>query len=363
MKHSVVSLFLAGAILLLMAAVPVTATSATISGDAISSLYPSVGYADGKTVTYTVTGVNFTTVSGEVTLMKSGENNISATITSWSSNTIVCKMKITSSKEPGTWDLVVVKSYDGTEIVKSDALTITGPITLTSITPASGQVDDDNVDFTLVGTNFDQDEDQAEEVFLYNGDYDNITADFDIDSSTKITGTFDLTDAEDDTYDVCVKDSFGTVLCDLAFEITTNEVGSIDIASSPSGATIYVDGIANGTTPATVDDVIAGSHKIILRKTGYEDWGKIVNIEDGETSEIDATLYALATATPALTTSPITIPATQPATVRTTVRSTIKVPTTWADTTAATTAASPVDPAVVIGAAGIGIGFAVLRRR
>jgi hypothetical protein len=40
----------------------------------------------------------------------------------------------------------------------------------------------------------------------------------------------------------------------------------------------------------------------------------------------------------------------------------MKVPTTW-PTSASPTAASPVDPALVIGAAGMGIGLVVIRRR
>jgi hypothetical protein len=361
MKHSVVPLVLAGALLLLIAAVPVTATSTSISGDSITSIYPAVGYADGKTVTYTITGVNFTTVSGEVRLEMDDESDIDATITSWDGNKIVCKMKITSSKEPGTWDLVVVKSYDDTTIIKTDAFTIADPITLTSISPTSGEVDDDDVDFTLVGTDFD--EDLIEDVFLYNEDYDNITADYDVSSTTKITGTFDLSDAEEDTYDVCVEDTYGTDFCDLSFEIVTNEYGTLDISSSPSGATIYIDGTASGTTPNTVEDVLVGSHKIIIQKSGYQDWGKIVSVTEDDTTEVDATLYAVATATPVLTTNPTPVPTNPPTPARTTARSTIKVPTTWADTPVPATTASPVDPAVVIGAAGMGIGLAVLRRR
>ena len=172
---------------------------------------------------------------------------------------------------------------------------------------------------------------------LDNKAYDNITAD-DVDavSATKVTGTFDLTDADDDTYDVCVKDSLGTVECGLSFDITTNEVGSIDISSNPSGASIYIDGTLKGTTPDTVDDLLVGSHKIVLKKSGDQDWGKMVTVEADDTVDVEANLYAVATAaTPVPTTNPTTIPRTS----RTTVKSTIKVPTTWADIP--TTAASP----------------------
>jgi hypothetical protein len=349
--------------LLMIMVVPVTATTTTIANDSITTVSPAVGQT-GKTVTVTITGNNFTTTAGSVRLEKSGESDIEAqSISSWSQGSqIICKIKISSTREPGKWDIVVVKGYDNTEIVKANAFTITDAMTLTSITPASGQAGDDDVDFTLVGTNFENDDNEVEEVFLFNKDYDtNITADFDIESSTKIKGSFDLEDADDDTYDVCVEDSFGAVECDLSFKIITNDVGSIEISSSPSGASIFVDGIANGTTPKTVDDLPVGSHKIILRKTGYEEWGKSVTVGTDETAEVDAKLYAAATATPVQTTNPATIQTTRPTTARTTAKSTIKIPTSWVDTP--TTAASPVDPVIVLGAAGIGIGLVVLRRR
>ena len=176
--------------------------------------------------------------------------------------------------------------------------------------------------------------------------------DVDRKSSSEITGTFDLEDEDEGTYDVCVKDDFGAIECDLDFEILTNAEGSIEISSSPSGASIFIDNIANGTTPNTVDDILVGSYKIVLKKSGYDDWGKVVNVEEGEVTEVDATLYAIRTATP--TTAPAapaqtTAPRT---TVRTTVKSTIKIPTTWVDT-ATTTAASPLDPAIIIGAVGL----------
>ena len=47
-------------LVLLMAAVPVTATTTTISGDSITSVSPSTGQK-GDTVSVVITGLNFTT--------------------------------------------------------------------------------------------------------------------------------------------------------------------------------------------------------------------------------------------------------------------------------------------------------------
>ena len=350
--------------LLLIPAVPVAATTTTTaSGDVITSISPHVAYANGKTATYTITGNNFTTVSsgGEVWLEMSGENDIPATITSWSPSTIVCTMKISSGRARGSWNLVVHKTYvngsvtDTNYIAKTSAFTVIDPITLTSIDPATGKLDDDNVAFTIVGTGLSD----IEDVYLHNSDYKkNLTGDIASNTDTKIKGSFDLTDGEEDTYEVCVEDTNNIIDCDLSYEVTTNKFGKLDISSSPSGATIYLDNLANGTTPVILKNIPIGSHKIVLKMNGYQDWGKTVTIKDGETSEIDATLYAQATATPA-TPYPTAAATSQPTAARTTVRSTIKVPTTWADTPA-TTAASPVEPAFIIGA--IGLAFIALRK-
>jgi hypothetical protein len=335
--------------LLLLIAVPVTATSTSISGDSLSSVSPTGG-ATNTLVTVTINGNNFTISSGSARLEKSGKSDItSSSCSDWSSTRVVCKFDIPKNADTGTWDVVVVKGFDQTVVEKDDMFTVTDPITLTSISPDSGRADNDNLDFTIKGKNF---EDNIADVYLSNDDNKISADDFKRKSSSEITGTFDLEGEDEGTYDVCVKDDYGAVKCDLDFEILTNAQGSIAISSSPSGASIYIDNIANGTTPNTVDDLLVGSYKIVLKKSGYDDWGKVVNVEEGEEAEVDATLYAIRTATP--TTAPAApVQTTAPrTTVRTTVKSTIKIPTTWVDT-ATTTAASPLDPAIIIGAVGL----------
>ncbi|MFA5267688.1 MAG: PEGA domain-containing protein [Methanoregula sp.] len=341
--------------LLLIIAVPV---SANVGEDSISTISPSGGATD-NVVTVTITGQNFSTSQypGSVRLEKSGKSDItSSSCSEWSSTQVKCKFNIPKNAATGMWDLVVVKGNNLGEIEKDDMFTVTDPMTLTSISPKSGRNDDDDVDFTIKGKNF---EDNIASVYLLSDDDEEITADdFERESSTEITGTFDLEDEDEGTYDVCVEDDYGAVECDLEFEITSTASGSIAISSSPSGAAIYIDNIANGTTPNTVDDLLVGSYKIVLKKSGYEDWGKIVNVEEEEEAEVDAKLYAVATATPTTksTPAPTTVPRT---TVRTTVKSTIKIPTTWVDTPT-TTAESPLDPAILIGA--VGLVFLALRK-
>ena len=354
MNHTFLTLFLANMILLAFVAAPVAAASPVIS-----SISPAVGYTDGKTVTINITGQHFTPAEGKVWLEMSGEDNLKAKIVSWTNSTIIGKIKISTAEETGDWDVVVaLDDDDDTEVVKTDGFTIVDKIVLTSITPESGPANDDGVAFTLAGSGLDD----IEEVYLYNKKIDeNITPDdFDVKSAVKITGTFDLEDMDEDTYKVCVEDSHGTVECDLSFEITSGETGRLEISSSPSGASILVDGTARGTTPDIVKDILEGSHKVLLQKSGYEDWVKMVSVEADETTEVDANLVAVPTTIP--TPVPTTIPTSVPTPEWTPEITPTPVPTTM-PTTVPTTAKSPANPVMGIVAAGIGAMLVAFRRR
>jgi hypothetical protein len=351
MKHAVLPLFLAGAILLVFVAVPVTASLSTIT-----SVSPDVGYTTGKSETLTITGTNFSSTEGKVWLEMSGQDNLEAKISSWTNTSIVCKIRISTAEKTGDWDVVVERGEDEVDVVKDGGFTIASAITLTSITPVSGQANDDNVDFTLIGTGLSD----IQEVYLYNKNSDDNTTAVDVDavSSTKVKGTFDLTDTDEDTYDVCVMDSHDTVKCGLSFKVTTDKVGSIEVSSSPIGATILIDGKSRGTTPDVVNDVLVGSRKVVLQKSGYEDWGKIVMVEADDLIKVDANLVA---ATTVATTAPTPVPTTEK-TARPTIEETPEK-TTVPTIPATTTKASPLDPMTVLCAAGLGIGLVVLRSR
>ena len=326
-------------ILLLTITVPVAAETSTIT-----SISPSVGLT-GTTTTVTITGINFNTSSVNVRLMKNNVNITATSIVSHSSTSIKCKFSIDSDETIGTWDVVVVNK-DLSEVVDEGAFTIGKTMTLTSVSPESAKTNDNDVTVTVVGTGLSE----VENMYLYNVDYDNITADIISQTSTKVIGTFDLYDADIDNYDICVEDSVGTIKCGLDFEIVTDEVGSIEVVSSPSGAKIYVDSAYTGTTPYTLDDVSLGSHKILISKTGYDDWSKWVTVKLDATTTVNADLNAIQTTT---------VPTVTPTTVKTTLKaSTVKVPTPWPTDTP--TQASPLELFVILGA--VGMGFVILRK-
>jgi hypothetical protein len=300
-----------------------------------------------------------------VNLTKSGENNITGTCTRNSAISLTCSFPL-SGAEDGTWNVVVVND-DGKSATKSGGFTVLSEsdsdMTITSITPTAAMAGDD-IDFTITGKDFVTA--MSYEIYLYNSDYDeNITAeDVEVKSATSIKGTFDLdSDAGVDTYHLCIRDGFGGIECKKnAFKVTTNEVGSIEIESSPTGATIYIDDIANGTTPRTIDDIIVGSYKVTLKKSGYQDWAKMVKVEEDETTEVDATLSAAATTTPATartTTQATPRLTTAPTALRTSAEKTVRIPTTLADTPAPAEE-SPAEPALIIGA--VGLAFIALRK-
>lgn len=66
--------------------------------------------------------------------------------------------------------------------------------------------------------------------------------------------------------------------------------GSLNVESTPIGATIYIDGKEVGKTPKAVNEILVGQHKIKLTKDGYEDYLGTVNILKGERKQVKAKL-------------------------------------------------------------------------
>jgi len=129
--------------------------------------------------------------------------------------------------------------------------------------------------------------------------------------------------------------------------------GSIYFETDPPGARIWLDNIEIGTSPFTYYTEKTGTLDVSVWKKGYEGNAFTVTVEEGRRVDF----YARLTEVPRTVFDEET-PATPVATATTIRKSTITIPTPWP-----TTAQSPADPAVVIGAAGIGIGFFAIRRR
>jgi hypothetical protein len=55
---------------------------------------------------------------------------------------------------------------------------------------------------------------------------------------------------------------------------------SLNIESNPPGADIEIDGAFVGNTPSTIT-VVPGSHQIVIKKKGFTNWSKTLNVTGG----------------------------------------------------------------------------------
>jgi hypothetical protein len=66
---------------------------------------------------------------------------------------------------------------------------------------------------------------------------------------------------------------------------------SLRIDSTPDGAQVQIDGLAAGSTPLNVT-VKAGKHEVSIKKAGYSDWSKNLEVSGG-TAHVEAVLGVL----------------------------------------------------------------------
>jgi serine/threonine-protein kinase len=69
---------------------------------------------------------------------------------------------------------------------------------------------------------------------------------------------------------------------------------TLTVLSTPFGAGVTLDGTAVGQTPLTNLRVRPGSHRVELRKPGYEPWSQTIDAAAGRNLRVDATLKAVA---------------------------------------------------------------------
>jgi hypothetical protein len=79
----------------------------------------------------------------------------------------------------------------------------------------------------------------------------------------------------------------------LLIPVAVTAVGNISVSSLPTGAAVLLDGITTGTTtPTIIENVVSGSHIVLLRVTGYQNYTQSVVVSDNATSNVSATLTA-----------------------------------------------------------------------
>jgi len=99
------------------------------------------------------------------------------------------------------------------------------------------------------------------------------------------------------TYKIKVKakdkyDAYSEYSSELTVEISEpSNAGSIQVNSTPSGADIWLDGVATEkTTPSLFKDLAAGDHTVGLRLERYADYQTTVTVVAEQTAEVNATL-------------------------------------------------------------------------
>lgn len=66
--------------------------------------------------------------------------------------------------------------------------------------------------------------------------------------------------------------------------------GSLDVASSPMNASIYLNGKDYGETPQIINDLLVGEYTLVLKRAGYEDKEKTLFIKENQTSQVNMTM-------------------------------------------------------------------------
>jgi hypothetical protein len=66
--------------------------------------------------------------------------------------------------------------------------------------------------------------------------------------------------------------------------------GTLEIASTPSGASVFVNGRAVGVTPLTLPRQRAGSLALTITRAGFNRWSSAVQVRSGVSTEVNATL-------------------------------------------------------------------------
>jgi hypothetical protein len=93
------------------------------------------------------------------------------------------------------------------------------------------------------------------------------------------------------TYSGTVQVSSGsTTTVSVSLPPISSSVGSLYMTSNPSGAQVYVDSSYRGTTPTTVGNLAPGTHAVLLRLSGYQDFSGTATIYASQTTTMSANL-------------------------------------------------------------------------
>jgi len=87
-------------------------------------------------------------------------------------------------------------------------------------------------------------------------------------------------------------DTHSSVYCPLT---PLNTAGALYIISTPRDSSVTLDGLYKGKTPLTISNLAAGTHIVQLDFPGYYDWKSTVEVPEGGTRTVSATLNPMPT--------------------------------------------------------------------
>ena len=97
--------------------------------------------------------------------------------------------------------------------------------------------------------------------------------------------------------------------------ISSQEKGTLQLTSSPSGVQVYLDSQYQGSTPSTITNVEPGNHTLEFRYPGYQSWSTAILVSSG-TSHYYAALTRLPDIQVPQEKYPLTIPSPSQVTVQ-----------------------------------------------
>ena len=94
---------------------------------------------------------------------------------------------------------------------------------------------------------------------------------------------------------------YGVLRAALGTTTPPGSPGSLSVTTDPAGATIFIDGVQQGISPATIPGLAPGSHTMLLKLDGYQDFSVPVTITAGQTQYYSSALLksGAASGTPA----------------------------------------------------------------
>ncbi len=237
----------------------------------LSGITPDSGINNGAVEITSLSGTNFLP-NASVTLVKSGETNITATnVQLVDPSTITCTFDLTGA-EPGNWQ-VVLTNTDGQSAVLPGTFAISyPPPNVTSITPSSGTNNEVIGITNLAGSDF---RPNATVVLTKTGQTNIPTINGPIVNPDKILCFFDLTGAKGGAWNVVVTNDDG--------QSSSLDGGFSIFYPQPPVVTGIIPSSGQNTGPVSITDLGGNGFQpgatIALKKTGQPDIpGTMVNV-------------------------------------------------------------------------------------